>query len=269
MAAACGSSYALPGIRRLARVTIRERSPVAIGLEIEKRIPAALRPAMGDWSARLSELFSHKLLGLTLYGSVLEDGPHAVQAAAQTVMVLERIELPVLRHLAQHASMFGRRGLAAPLVMTPAYIAASMDSFPLELMEIQQRHVTVAGSDHFKDLAITPEHMRLECEREFKRIGMRIRQGILASADRDAFIDDLVADIGLHVLRIMRGVLWIKGAREYQPPEQVVAQCANRVNRPLTGIREAMRASGGHGWSELEAIYEDVGALAGLMNDEK
>jgi len=235
----------------------------------EIQIPASSRAGLRELSERLSELFAERMLGLTLYGMVLEDGAFATQAVAQTIMVLERIELPSLRRLAQHAALLGRQRLAAPLIMTPQYITASLDTFPLELMEIQQRHLTLAGQDYFESLNVAPEHVRLQCEREFKRIAMRIRQGILASADRECFIEDLVADIGLHILRTMRGMLWIKGTKEYRPRAMVVAECAKWVGQPLAGISEAMRAGGGHGWPELEALYEDVEALAGMTNDEK
>ena len=65
--------------------------------------------------------------------------------------------------------------------MTPAYLSGSVDSFPLELLEIQQRRAVLWGDDYFADLKLDQADVRLQCERELKRILLGMRQGLLAS----------------------------------------------------------------------------------------
>ena len=229
-------------------------------------VPESLYSGLEDLSTRLSSLYRNSLLGLTLYGAALEDG-HS-HSPAQTIMVLERVDIGPLRTLAQHASLFGSQNLAAPLAMTPEYITASLDTFPLELIEVHQRHVTLVGTDYFESLDIRDEHVRLQCEREFKRILMRIRHGILLAADHERQIGHLIADVGQHIIRTLRGMLWLRGAKDYRPRDAVVSQCAGALSRPLTGVTTAMRVGAACGWAELQSLYDDVEALAQWANDE-
>lgn len=231
-------------------------------------IPAPLRAPLTELADRLSELFSERLLGLALYGGVLESMADHRAVPAQTVMVLERVELAPLRRLSQFAALLGRQGFAAPLAMTPEYISASLDTFPLELMEIQQLHVTVTGRDFFENLEVNAEHVRLQCERELKRILMRVRQGVLLAADHEHLIGQLVADIGLHIGRALRGMAWLDGIRDYASREQVVGHCAKMIDRPLAGVAQAMKVAAGHGWTDLEALYADIEALTNRANGE-
>ena len=161
----------------------------------------------------------------------------------------------------------GKERISAPLVMTPTYITESCDTFPVELLEIQQRHVTVLGDDFFDDLTFEPPHVRRQCEREFKRILIRLRQGILAAAGREKMLGDLETDIGVHLLRTLRGFLWLKDQKEYHAPSSVVDAIEKLADRKLVSVRQAVEATFDHNWSAYESLYRDVEALAGWANE--
>ena len=91
--------------------------------------------------------------------------------------------------------------MAAPTVFTPAYLARSVDTFPLEFIEIQQQHVTVLGEDHFAPLVFEPAHVRLQCERELKVLEIGLQQGILVSQGRSESLKWLGDDVAERLLR--------------------------------------------------------------------
>jgi hypothetical protein len=234
---------------------------------VASSLPHELRKPLDHLSSVLSGLFGESFLGLTVFGPCL-DGRSSAGDSIETVAVISRVDLQLVRRLAEHAAELGRRGFTAPLLMTPDYIAASLDTFPLELIEIHQHHATATGRDYFDQLTINSAHVRLQCEREFKRIQMRIRQGLLASGGQEALLEALELDIGRHALRTLRGYLWLKGQREYLAPDAVIAECGRLVSRSLAGISNAIHTGGEHGWTELVALYDDVEALAAAANHE-
>ena len=140
-------------------------------------------------------------------------------------------------------------------------VEASLDTFPLELIEIQQFHLTLSGEDHFKDLEFDNKHVRWQCERELKTIQIGLRQGLLAAAGREKFIGALESDVGEGLMRTLRGLLWLKDQREAAPAGDVVAQAEKLIDRKLTGLRNAMDPNAHHGWNEFEVLYHDVEAL--------
>lgn len=221
--------------------------------------------AIPKFSELVQELTAENLRGLTLFGPVLDPGYSAAgDVPASSVLVLGRMDLLLLRRLAEHGPFLGRSRIAAPLVMTPDYIAESRDTFPLELLEIHQRHETLLGEDHFARLELDDEHLRLQCEREMKRILIRLRQGLLAAEGRDDFLVELERDIALHLLRTIRGLLWLKGQRDFQPADRTLVACAQMAGRPLVGIRAAVQPDAEGSWDEFTALYHDAEALAAL-----
>ena len=83
--------------------------------------------------------------------------------------------------------------------MTPDYIRSSVDTFPLELIEIQQMHLTLFSEVSFDELTFQDGHVRLQCERELKALLIGLRQVLLASAGEEKFIGVLeVEDVLQH-----------------------------------------------------------------------
>jgi len=228
-----------------------------------------MRAALADYASLIGELAGDALAGLTLYGPVLGESFDPERMTATSVMVVSRIDLGLLRRLAEYGPKLGGSHISAPLVMTPGYIQGSLDSFPLELLEIHQGHVTLIGKDHFDALSFDAEHLRVQCEREFKRIGMRLRQGLLAAGSREDFLGALEVDIGQHLLRTLRGLIWLKGTRDTLSIDRVLAESERLVGDKLPGIGSAIRAHGEHDWTEFQSLYADVEKLAAMADEHK
>lgn len=198
---------------------------------------------------------------LSLYGAITTPSFNPKRHVARSVLVLPKVDLSMLRKLSQHGVQFGKVSISAPLIMTSPYIKASLDTFPLELIEIQQFHVTVFGDDQFKELSFDHAHVRLQCERELKIVQIGLRQGLLAAAGREKFISALESDTAEGLLRTLRGILWLKDQKEAASAENVVTQIEKLMDRKLTGLRNAMDANAHHGWDEFELLYYDVEAM--------
>lgn len=231
------------------------------GLEL---VAHAMREPISEFARLLRDLAGAK--ALTLFGAVTTESFDPARQTARSVLVVDHVDLSALRSLAEHGGKLGKVSIAAPLVMTPGYITDSLDTFPLELLEIMQKHVTLFGDDHFVDLSFEDAHVRLQCERELKVILIGLRQGLLAAAGREKFIGALEMDIGEGLSRTLRGLLWLKGRKDARPIDAVVAELEKVADRKLSGVRLAMDPSAHHGWAEFETLYNDVEALGNLVD---
>ena len=231
------------------------------------KIAEPVRAAVGRFVEVIGRLVGSKTKGITVYGPAVNADFDAARHAVSSVLVLDVVDLNLLRRFATEGARLGKEHISAPLIMTPTYIAESCDTFPVELIEIQQHHVTVLGDDFFNDLTFESQHVRLQCEREFKRILIRLRQGVLAAAGREKMLADLETDIGVHLLRTLRGFLWLKDQKEYQGPKGVIDAVEKMADRKLNSVREAVQGTFEHNWSAYESLYRDVETLAGWAND--
>ncbi|HWL93368.1 MAG TPA: hypothetical protein VNT79_07520 [Phycisphaerae bacterium] len=222
----------------------------------------ALRAGLQHYATTLQRILESRLLGLTLYGPVLTREFDPAHMLATSVLVVEQVDLAVLRRIAEHGSTFGARGIAAPVVMTPEYIRESVDTFPLEMLEIHQMRRTLAGRDCFDAIALDAAHLRLQCEQELKRILIRMRQALLAAGTREDVLGEIEADIGIQLLRTLRGALWLHDKKQFVPREQVLAETERWLGSTLAGARSVILSPGGLGWPEFQAFYADVEKLA-------
>lgn len=221
----------------------------------------SMRQPLQNYAQLVQELAGKSAKSLALFGAIAAGSFDPSRHTARNVLVVDRVDLSILRKLAEHGTSLGKVSISAPLVMTPEYIKASLDTFPLEFLEIHQKHLVVFGDDYFDDLSFEESHLRLQCERELKTILIGLRQGLLAAAGREKFISALERDVAEGLLRTLRGMLWLKGQKEAKPADDVLVEIEKITERKLAGVRVALDAAAHHGWNEFETLYGDVEAL--------
>ena len=236
-----------------------DKSQDAIWLRVE----AGLRLGMQESIRLISEVLGPSLLSVTFFGEAVTGGFDRRMHAARSVLVVKAVELPALRRLAEHGPRLGKAGMTAPIVVTPKYVQDSLDTFPLEWIEIQQQGVTVLGDDHFSSLSFEAAHVRLQCEAELKRILMGLRQALLAASGKERGVSLIEHAAAENLMRTLRGVLWLKGRHEHLPAALVVDEVEKFVGGKLAGLRGALDQTARHDWNEFDRLYADVELLMG------
>ncbi|MFQ5491203.1 MAG: hypothetical protein ACE5GE_10810 [Phycisphaerae bacterium] len=230
------------------------------------RVVSSLREPLRAYAGLLREIHGAGALALTCFGAATTDRFDPQQHVVRNVLLLDKVDLGALRRLAEYGSKLGKQQIAAPLIMTEPYIKASLDTFPLELIEIQQTGVTLFGEDHFKALEFEEGHIRLQCERDLKALLIGLRQGLLAAAGREKLIANLETGVAEPLFRTLRGMLWLKGQKTPKPATETLSEIEKLADRKLSGIRTAMDARATHGWAAFESLYQDVEALGRLVD---
>ena len=225
-----------------------------------------LREPLREFVELVQGLAGANVESLAVIGALAAGSFDPERHTVRSVLVLGSIDLEFIRRLADQGERLGKSRFAAPLIMTPPYIAASLDTFPLELLEIQQCHVTVFGPDHFQELSFEDRHVRLQCERELKTVLINLRQGLLAAAGRENVLEALEVDLAEQLARTMRGMLWLKGTTDAKPATEVLGEIETVIERPLNGVRAALDPHARHGWEEFRELYDDVTALGNIVD---
>jgi len=150
------------GVIKLNYVACEGSLPMAEVAYRLDRVAEARRQALREYCDLVRQLGGVNAQSLTLFGAVAAGSFDAARHTVRNVLVTGAIDLEFLRRLSEHGAKLGKQRIAAPLIMTPTYIAGSLDTFPLELMEIHQNHVTVFGDDPFTNLTFADGHVRLQ-----------------------------------------------------------------------------------------------------------
>ena len=159
---------------------------------------------------------------LHIVGSAVMPDYDEKRSDVNSVIVLHDMDLKFIAFLAPLGKKFGKKRIAAPLVMTPAYIGKSLDAFPIEFLNFQLMHKTVFGEDLFKDLMIEKHALRLQCEREIKVKLMGLRQGYLSSLGRKEHLAEVLVRSITGIMPFFRSLIFLLGSAPPLPRVEVI-----------------------------------------------
>ncbi len=193
-------------------------------------------------------------------GSALTPDYDEKRSDINTIVVLKMMDLKFVEFLAPLGKNYRKKGVAAPLIMTPDYITGSLDVFPIEFLDFQLIHETVYGEDVLKHVEIAATDLRNQCEREIKSKLIGLRQGYISSlGDRKVLTDGFAQSIAGY-MPLFRGIISL--VRKVPPAKksEVIAVLSDStgINTDIFGavldIREGKRKPGKE---ELDKIFED------------
>src|SRR4029079_9443141 len=147
--------------------------------------------------------------------------------------VAEPLTFAHLQRVAQWYARWRGERVAAPLLLAPADLTRSLDVFPLEMLDIQARHRTLAGDDLFTGIAVARNNVRLECEREAKGKLVRLRALYLELAGSTVEIRELMIDSRKSFLHVMRGLLYMRGIAWETREREVVPAFARAFGQAM------------------------------------
>lgn len=132
-----------------------------------------------------------------------------------SVVVLHNMDLKFIAFLAPLGKKYGKKKIAAPLVMTPKYIRDSLDAFPIEFLDFVLVHKTVYGEDILRDIQIEKLPLRLQCEREIKTKLIGLRQGYISSLGRKERLSAVLVRSITGTMALFRAIITLLGK---EPP---------------------------------------------------
>lgn len=216
------------------------------------------------------DLYGDDLIAVILYGSAV--GPEYIPGVSDlNLLVLLKEVGP--GQLAKAAKLVPRwrKSRLSPLFLDPEYIASSLDSFPIEFLEMKEQHRLLWGEeDPLARLEVSWESLRLQCEQELKGKWLRLRQAYLESAgDARELRRLLIASLSPFTV-VLSTLLRLKGFPV--PPREfleVLAQVEAAFGLELDSFRRVYQLKQGYaspGRAEVLALFgqylEEVGRLA-------
>jgi hypothetical protein len=163
-------------------------------------------------------------------------------ADIHSVIVLHQMDLDFLKLLAPLGKKYGKKGLAAPLIMTPDYISSSLDVFPIEFLDLKLLHQTIHGEDLFADLEIRMDDLRQQCERELKSRLIGLRQDYLSAAGDRKILADGFNHAFSRYLPLFRGVIQLFGSQPAINPTAVLEQLQKATTIDLSAFGNIFQA---------------------------
>jgi hypothetical protein len=152
-------------------------------------------------------VFGRDLKSVIMYGSAVSHEFRPGKSAIVLAIVIKENPISLLARCSPLHRKWSRRGVATPLFLTPAYIASSLDSYPVEFFDMQTNYRILYGDDVLKPLQIEKKYLRLQCEREFKGIAVHLRTAFLDAFGKEKRMRELLTGAMEKMLPLFKALL--------------------------------------------------------------
>lgn len=172
------------------------------------------------------KIFGDDLISIILYGSGAGDDYISGKSDLNFLIVLSEDGINNLEPAIDVVSRWRKKKVATPLFMTKSYINSSLDSYPIEFLNMKRSYITVFGEDVLKELSFEPDLLRLQCERELKGKILHLREGFLETEGKEKRVRDLIKISLTAFVSIFKALLYLKGAEMPQGRREVIKSVA-------------------------------------------
>ena len=204
--------------------------------------------------------YSENIHSIHLVGSAVTEDFIKKTSDINSVFVLKEMDLKFLELVAPLGRRYKKKGVAAPLVMTPEYIRQSLDVFPIEFFDFKLIHETVFGEDIFATIEIDRLDLRRQCEREIKSKLINLRQGYISSlGDRRMLTERFVSSIAGY-MPLFRGTIFLLGQDPPVKKSEVITalSAATGINVDIIQkILDIKRGKTTLAKDELNTVFEE------------
>jgi predicted nucleotidyltransferase len=159
--------------------------------------------------------FGGDIEAIYLYGSGARGDYHPKRSDINFLVVLSKDGMEHLERAAPVVRRWAKRGVTMPLFLTRDYINTSLDSFPIDFLNIKLAHTLVYGEDFLSQLEISKESLRLKCEEQTKSKLLHLRDGVLAAWGKKRPMTEFLVLTVSTFLSLFRVLLML---HDHEPP---------------------------------------------------
>jgi predicted nucleotidyltransferase len=156
------------------------------------------------------KVFGKELVSLVLYGSAAAGSYIKGKSDINMMVVLTDVGMSRLADILDTVKYWKKSHVAVPLVLTKQFIESSLDSYPIEFLNMKNSHVLIYGENILDQLSFNPLDLRLQIEREFKGKLILLRQGYLEAEGKARQLKLLISKSFTAFISIFNALLYLK-----------------------------------------------------------
>ncbi len=156
------------------------------------KIPQTPEEIFPEFTQDIQSVFGDEVVSIALYGSGAKGEYQYKKSDINFLVVLSETGIQKLSKSFDLVKRWSKRFVSVPLFVTENYIQSSLDSFPIEFLNMKMYHKPVFGKDILSGIEISKTDLRLKCEEQVKGKLLHLRKNfMLTVGKKDALIEML------------------------------------------------------------------------------
>jgi predicted nucleotidyltransferase len=238
-------------------------------MEAENEVTQRARQVADDYR----RAYGQDLVSVILYGSALTADYVPGKSDLNLMILLSEDGIHRL-HLAHDlVARWRKKRVGTPLFLTKGYLDSSLDTFPIEFLNIKGNYLVIQGEDVLAGLSFKKEFVRMQCERELKGKLLLLRQRYVETGGKGRVLRDLIAASLPTFIFIFKGLLYLLNEEIPVTRPETMSVIARKYEldeglfRDLQGVGSGTLKPSATGLHELFGRYlKEIRRLALLMD---
>jgi hypothetical protein len=193
----------------------------------------------------LRGLYGEALHAVVLAGEAAGPEYRARVTPLSVVVVLAAITAETLRRMRPRVAAWRRLRIPAPILMDAESIDRALDVFPLELIELRDRHRLLYGRAAAIDgIEVALPYLRLELEEQLRGKHMHLMSAYLETGSSSRALRQLLVDAQPAFAMLLRGLLRLRGGPTHPrptDPEELIGAVEKVFGVALPALRRVER----------------------------
>jgi len=196
---------------------------------------------------RLKEFAAENLESVVLYGSAARGDFHESHSDLNVLCVLRSLAARELTRVSPAVQWWCKdQHEPPPLFLTAEELRASADVFSIELLDMQQSHRILYGSDVITPISVPMNLHRIQVEHDLRTLLLKLRQHFLLTEQNEAALRAAAADSSSSVLALLRHTLIDFDEQPPSSPDEVFARIAALTGADATAFAAIYRLRDRH-----------------------
>jgi hypothetical protein len=163
------------------------------------------------------------LLGVTMYGGAVSHEYRPGKSEVNILVVLDDTSADVLSAFVPVQTRWMRRGMSAPLYLTPAAIASLPDVFPMEFLDMRHAYRVLYGEDFLADRRLDRNDLRLQSKRELAGLALHLRLEFVRTCRHPRRLRDVLALSLRRLHPVFKAILVLYEKKIPSPTAELIA----------------------------------------------
>jgi hypothetical protein len=219
---------------------------------VERHEPAHfVLSAAQRWLAPVRERLGDDFLSAYITGGAMNPGFDPGKRHVNVLVVAKDLSLSKLDGVAASVPSSHKPPHIDPLFLTMQQVQRSLDVFPIEWLDLKERHWRLEGVDLFEALEVPDTWLRLQIEQELRGKHLRLLQEYLTGAAHPERLHAALARLASGFHTLFRSLIRLHGEVPPASLERVISRVAEI---------HALDANALHGAHRLRALRKHPGA---------
>ncbi len=233
--------------------------------ELRIQPPSEVIEATRHWLQPVRDALGKEFLGAYLTGSVLTQGFDPKLSHVNVLVVARHLDADTLDRLNAAIPRPKKKDKKKsalqfePLFVTQTQIEKSLDVFPIEWLDIQERHLRLEGDNVFEAIEVPRDHLRRQCEHQLRGKNIQLRQAYILSKHEPAVLEAELAGVASTFATLFRTLIRLQGETPPTHNGQVVERVADIYGLDARGLLGAhlvrYSGEGAYNGGELGDMY--------------